>query len=772
MALDPRPAPHPNGPAGRASTASARSKGDGSSADLSADPGAPWLASLDGARGALVAAGLTLGMAVVLAGSPLSVRSWLAPTGGGLVLCWLLAALGYGGALLWWLRRGAADELGSDRTRCAGLALSLALGCGVMMALDQCVGTLGGFSAGNAWTAWTLMGLGWGLLAVRAAARMRWSSDAVPAQSRGGLGMWLRPSALWLAAPAMAALVAAASVPPGYLWMTEFGGYDALSYHLLLPREWLEMGRIAPMPHNAYSGLPSWVESATLHLWAAWRWADVRELATAAQMLHALLAVAAATVIGSLARTVAEACGLSGRLAAGAAWCAALGVPWLVVTGSLAYNEMGALLGFAGALLAWHVAEREQWTVAHAGVAVGVALAAAIGSKLTSVGMAALPLAAWAMWWTHTSDTRAWRRLTGVAAVAAATAAVLLAPWMVRNWLATGNAFHPLLAGLLGDAWMTTEASARFDAGHSASGSLGSRAAMLWHRAFAYGLGGGASVAEPWQPQWSVMWWLAAGALAGLAWRGPRRVAAAAGVALAAQVVFWLLATHVQSRFLVPCIVPMSVVMGVAVARAWAMLAVGPSSARLGRLVLPALLLAWTPQCVWLLWGQANVPRAFDVARSAGYNGRYAGAGPDDVASELRDPNARMPMAWVVNRTLDPVRRVATLGEAAVFWCDTVPAYGTVWNGGPVEAALRKHGDRVEFAVRDLLDQGFSHVVVNGAMLDVWARAGWLDPAVTPERVRALLGKLAPVRPFSGMGEGTVYFIPGSLPGSATGPRP
>ena len=95
-------------------------------------------------------------------------------------------------------------------------------------------------------------------------------------------------------------MLAAALVPAGYLWSTEFGAYDALSYHLQSPREWLASGAMRPLPHLAYAGLPSFVEGAFMHLMALR--ADAREAAIACQLLHACMALTAAATLREAVR--------------------------------------------------------------------------------------------------------------------------------------------------------------------------------------------------------------------------------------------------------------------------------------------------------------------------------------------------------------------------------------------------------------------------------------------------------------------------------------
>lgn len=62
--------------------------------------------------------------------------------------------------------------------------------------------------------------------------------------------------------PGAAMLVVAAACPPGTLWRVEALGYDTLSYHLQIPREWVTAGGMVELEHNVYSYLPGLMESA------------------------------------------------------------------------------------------------------------------------------------------------------------------------------------------------------------------------------------------------------------------------------------------------------------------------------------------------------------------------------------------------------------------------------------------------------------------------------------------------------------------------------
>ncbi len=81
----------------------------------------------------------------------------------------------------------------------------------------------------------------------------------------------------WIATAAVAGVVMlAAFFPPGVLWGDEPNGYDVVEYHLQVPREWYEAGRIIPLHHNVFSYFPFNVEmqyllAMDLHgAWGPW----------------------------------------------------------------------------------------------------------------------------------------------------------------------------------------------------------------------------------------------------------------------------------------------------------------------------------------------------------------------------------------------------------------------------------------------------------------------------------------------------------------------
>ena len=345
-----------------------------------------------------------------------------------LALAWLAAALGLG----WPLVRLLVPESG-DRI------LQLGLGVAALLVLDAALGASGILSGPGAWTL-TLIGIALALEQLRR-------------EGSAPLGH-LMP---WPAFPALAVLLFAACSAPGWLWASEFGGYDAMSYHLQLPKEWLALGRIEPVRHNVYSFLPGYMEAGYLHLMLLP--GDALDALYACQLLHAFLGVGAAIAAGRVAASIA------GPAAGATATCLVLGTPWVVVVGSLAYNEMVTAFMLAVGLLVGRSGTASRRT----GAAFGLLAAAACGAKLTAIGFVALPLAIVML---MGAPPRRWTTLVSAAGV---VALIGLLPWLGRNALHAGNPLFPFANGWFGDAHWTPRQTEIFTQGHRFQGGPGPR---------------------------------------------------------------------------------------------------------------------------------------------------------------------------------------------------------------------------------------------------------------------------------------------------------
>lgn len=134
------------------------------------------------------------------------------------------------------------------------------------------------------------------------------------------------------------------------------------------------------------------------------------------------------------------------------------------------------------------------------------------------------------------------------------------------------------------------------------------------------------------------------------------------------------------------------------------------------------------------------------------------GAGTKSDADALAAAGDAMPLAWWANWRLPAGARLGCEGEADLFWCVTTPSWGTTWDGGPLARALRAHPDDPRAAVAAMRAEGITHLAIGESMLARWRTAGWLDPALAPDRVHAVAAQLDPV---AGLASGgTVYALP------------
>ena len=548
----------------------------------------------------------------------------------GLAWLWWVAARGYGH----WLLPGSSD-------------MGPVVGVVGLVFLDQCLGRLG------------LMDLtsSWGLLALGLLGYRRTTPSS--------LG-W--PQMEWTWVLPLAVLGTAALVPPGWLWDTEFGGYDVLSYHLALPADWWTLGRMGPLTTNAYSGLPGGAESAFLHLHAlSGGTHDVTGLA--AQMLCAILVIHTASF-------------LHHKNAAAA--LVFLMTPWVMVTGSMAYTEAFVMLPACAIFLHLRESQSSPQACCLGLLAGGIALAKPSAALLLALPLAVLFFAA------------PNRRSLQSVLLSVGIALIVSTPWLLDNTITVGSPFFPLLTGLFGYGPWTEIQSANWEAAHTGGGSLSS----LWTEWLAYRSFG------HWQ--WSVTPWLV---LVGLV-MAPKSDRIKDGIAVGLGLAAFVLLTHGQSRFLVPML-PL-----------FALIAARP----LSRL----------PQ--GLIWVMLLIPMATFLGQRQGLPTAAFGQAPVlDGRSTIPDTP---PSAMAEVRSLPESAKVLGVGVAD-GWRFSRVARHAVWDTGPFD----------ELDPRALLDDGWTHVLVDDTMLQVWDRSGWNLPGRSWTEVQSRLTEAGAVllRDYSGM---------------------
>lgn len=586
-------------------------------------------------------------------------------------------------------------------------ALALPVGAAAMLALSHLMGVAGFLrdDLAGAAAAWAPVLIGLALCW----SGLRAPPPLSPPRNRA------RALAMLCLSPAIAALMLSACAPPGVLWPSEARGFDALSYHLQLPREWLALGRIIPLENNAYSWLPSYMEAAYTHLGALaspiWRDPFVAgdgPATIASQLLHAMFAVATAATIAALVRARALGSSQTADLVAGAIF---LCTPWVLVTGSLAYNEMAVCLFLAGAIGA---CDANGLTPIRRGLTVGFLVGAACCAKPNALLMVGLPVA---LLFAFQAPRREWLRVFGAASVAGMT---ILAPWLLRNWNASGNPLFPYLASIFGSGHWTPLELARWHAGHHESAGALERIGLLFsargfgHAQYLFGLPVGCVIAA-----------------LGLFSRRSHLVVAPLVLMTLVQIVMWLLVGHLQSRFLIPTLVPMAIAAGLVLSD-WHE---RPGAVR--RLIAPGLLA--------VMGLAAPAPLLLDSRRGAPEVGFVVAAGVGTMTGEaLRavyeeaNPGEREqiereifgPAQWINVVGAPTIQRLYLLGDSTPFYFRVPVLYHTTWDASPLGEAMRGRGDALG---------GVSHVLVNFAELRRLRRDGWYDPDVSPEAVLDLM---------------------------------
>ena len=636
-------------------------------------------------------------------------------------MAWLLAALGLGTGLIRLLPRSGGRL---DAEPCGGIRIAWPLGIAVLLILDATLGDLGLLGRDRGLVAWTTVlaaGIPGLIVLVRA---LRATCDRTGPLMPG----------LALAVPIGVLLTAAASTP-GWLWASEFGGYDALSYHLQLPREWWYAGGIVDTPHNAYGSLPGAVSAAFLHLMSLT--GDPASTGVSSQLLVAGMTIIAALATADLVTAVL---GEDSRSARAIGMIALLSTPWVVVTGSLAYDEAAVML-LTAAAANWLVRGSVGSTTLPdpaIGALVGLLLGAAVMAKASSGILAVIPLGAAAM---VLFPPRRWPAIALATAIVGAAACL---PWLLRNLAWTGNPVFPFAAGLFGRGDWTEEQMARFAAAHRREPSIATNLGSLLGEFLFDDLLGELPAGESRRPQWL---WLPIIGFGCLGWllvdrKHRRRVVIAMATALVTILVAWTFGTHGKARFLLPAAPLLAALVGAALASS--------SSTRTGRIVI-----------VILAWGVTIGPLAIHVterdgrpARAIDARGAFDGSlvaemirtADPATAEELRRDAG---LAFVLGE-LPPGSRVVMMGVSDPWhlpWPEDGEGrleYTTVWTRGPVErtwATLPEGtgpGTAAQAAIDRLRERGTTHLIVSPTMLEVWSRSGWLDPTITPERIRAL----------------------------------
>jgi hypothetical protein len=455
-------------------------------------------------------------------------------TNGPILAAWLVCSLGVGAALLRLFRLRPDDHVPG----LLPIVTSSGLGLGVLSILVLALGLAGLLSR---FTAIALLAAGVALAVIEA---VRYGRGRRPGEADAAVRAWSGAPAgwawLWLAVvPLLAIAAVGAIVPPGFLWTPdEPHGYDVVEYHLQVPREWYEAGRIVPLGHNVFSYFPFNVEAH--YLLAMQVCGGPWNGMYLAQLMHASYVVLSVLAVYAFARTLTPSA--SGAVFAGVG---AASVPWLTLLAPIAYNEGGLLL-YGTLAIGWTLRAGRAATGGSAGGMRGRTLALAgtmagfaCGAKLTAAPtvLAAVPVALAVQALIHRPAR--WSGVVTGAVTFVLFGVIVFGPWLARNVAWARNPVFPEAMSLLGRAHFSEVQVQRWERAHKPPPAQSPKAARL--KAF------GSEVLFNWQFGYVL---LPLGIVAAVVARRNRNTILLATLLLVFAG-FWLAVTHLQGRFFV-----------------------------------------------------------------------------------------------------------------------------------------------------------------------------------------------------------------------------
>jgi len=468
-------------------------------------------------------------------------------------------------------------------------------------------------------------------------------------------GKWIA----WLAVPFVAVIVFGAMLPPV--------DFDVREYHLQVPKEFYQNGRIEFLPHNVYGNMAMGSEMLSLLAMVMcgdwWYGALLGKTAAALSVpLTALALVAAGQRFFS-------------RRAGAVAAVLYVSIPWIVRASTSGLVEgVAAFYWFMTvyAVLLWRSpgnVDDDAGNTPPRGLLAGFVAGSAVAIKYPAALFVLLPAIGWAI--AGTATNRARRGLRPLAAMFLA-ATVACGPWFVKNWALAGNPTYPLLYSVFGGETWNAEKDARWNAAH--------RPADFRWQSLA------ASVADvAWRSPWLSPLVVPLAALAVLAPRHRRLLGWLLGYFGYVIAVWWLF-THRIDRFWIPALPVLALAAGVGC---------GWSNDRRWRMAWAGVLLA----------GLAS-NLLYTTSGPGGYNAYFVPLGV------LRTDPARVnPDHLYLNANVPSGGVVLSVGDAQVFDLEMPVVYNTAFDDSWFELAAKDRTPE-EFAA-ELATRGITHLYVH-----------------------------------------------------------
>jgi len=478
----------------------------------------------------------------------------------------------------------------------------------------------------------------------------------------------------------------------------------------------MEHGRIWPSEQSVYSYLPSYVESAYVHMTAltgtvdsaangtSALWINNGRAAMATHLFSAMLAVLSAFAMGSLVHRLIEllfpSLNKHRDLLTQTSRTMLMSLPWVAAVGTIAYNELAVVLLAIGALAV--VIERDFNPTKRSMIS-AVFVAGACCCKPTaiffvapSVGvilLAQITIKQWA------------KPILGGCLVGL----TVLLPWLIRNQLASGNPIFPHAAGLLGTGHWDTQQHEIFRLAHQFDGSMLDRFKLIampdaqgtHHVSRFRGLS---------NLQWGIVPMVGlAGCLLLLFTSSRRRIGLVVVGAIVLPLLGWMLLTHLQSRFLIP-LAPLFAGVGI----------IGIASIAKVQLIKPTLNIIALISSAWLI--------LLASIQSSGSPSLLIDLGPSVFAETgtIAEPT------WtaIVNDLATPGETIYLLGDATPVYLRSPIIANTVYDRWPIEDAIKAHPNSPSQWAQTLANQSIDLIVISFSEIERYAQSGWLPTSL------------------------------------------
>jgi hypothetical protein len=373
----------------------------------------------------------------------------------------LLAAYGMARPLVGWMEvapNGLELPDNSDRDNTLALlertVFSVATGLSLLATLILLIGLVGLLHQTRLLWSIVIALAAWGVWQIVGDRRRRRGERSALGAPRSALA--------WLAVLFAAILLLGSLLPP---W-----DFDVREYHLQVPKEWLQQGRITFLPHNVYGNMPLAAEMHALLGMALWPGE------------HGWFygAVAGKVVIASFAAITAVGVACAGQRIAGKPGGALAAVvflshPWVMHVSTSGLND-GVLACYVFlALYATWLARRGEGSYVLAGLLAGAAAAV----KYPGLAFAVMPVAVWVMLprgglLVSRENESAGASPSQKASPSRLVAAALVfggivlggGAWYAKNAVIAGNPVYPLAYGVFGGTTRTAEKAAQWETAH------------------------------------------------------------------------------------------------------------------------------------------------------------------------------------------------------------------------------------------------------------------------------------------------------------------